>query len=92
MKGMLSIILAKRKVIDNARIQNCLLKLKREWKTFLIFVMGFSLPREISDVFLCFWKSLFLFTLNTSYCKELQEVFKNRLAVMPMVLLGLLEP
>lgn len=29
-------------------------------------------------------RSLFLLTWNTSYCKELQEVFKSRLAVMPM--------
>lgn len=54
---------------------------------FLFFVMVISLPQEISNTFLCYWKasnSSFLFTFNTCYCKDLQEVFKSRLAAMPV--------
>lgn len=58
-------------------------------RTFFIFVMGSSLSHEINNIYLCYWKASnqvrsIVFILNTSDWRELQEVFKSRLTIMPM--------
>lgn len=89
-KACISTCLAKWKVVDNVTIQIVWWNWKESGKLFIkkyFYVMGFSLPHEVVDIFLYYWETsnnLFLFTLNTSHCKELQGVSKSSLAVIAM--------